>query len=632
MAAVLEVVLKARDELTGVLKTSELNTRQLAQTASKMKVALGAAFAVGASLAAVHGIASFVNESVNLADQLDRTAKMMQISTEEAQRWNYVAKQNGSSAEALSKGIQQISKNAYESLQGTNEYTKAFAALNVGVKDSNGNLKSSEVLFKETVLALADVSNKTERAALAQKLLGRGGQELLPILSQGKEAILEQLDAAEKYGQILSADTVAKLDDAGDAMDRFKTSMAVAKAEIVVGIAPALTKLADTAARAASKFKDIFTSDINEQIAKQEQVLSALISPEKRNWWQKIFYASGSKEEIQKSIEGVTKSLEELRAKKAELEKPSDTGGSDEIVTDFSGSGDKKDPGIDAYKRMSQEASENAREMFEFTTKISEASRNWAYEDARIRFEAKQNADKQILTSEQVLQDTRIALMANGTEKELAMLDVKYERMKAGYEGNVTALANIDEAYAEERQNITDAVTKSQLEASRNQTQAMIGNLRGVATQWKQFAGVYKAIAIAQTIWDTYSSAQSSYKAMAGIPYVGPALGVAAAASAVAAGLANIAQIKAARFALGGDFITRGPTPIIVGDNAGGVERVQVTPISSPNINGPQGGGSITLQVYDQSGGLVEATRSKIRSGEYDSAIRDIMSRYGMMT
>lgn len=632
MAAVLEVVLKARDELTEVLKTSELNTRQLAQTASKMKVALGAAFAVGASLAAVRGITSFVNESINLADQLDRTAKMMQFSIEEAQRWNYVATQNGTTAEVLSKGIQRLSRNAYESLQGTNEYTKAFAALNVGVKDANGNLKSTEVLFKETVLALADVSNKTERAALAQKLLGRGGQELLPILSQGKEAILEQLDAAEKFGQILSADTVAKLDEADDAMSRFKTSMAVAKAEIVVGIAPALTKLADTAALVASKFKDIFTSDINEQIAKQEQVLSALISPEKRNWWQKIFYAAGSKEEIQKSIERVTKSLEELRAKKAELEKPSDTGGTDEMVTDFSGSGDKKEHGIDAYKRMSQEASEYAREMFEFTTKISEASRNWAYEDARIRFEAKQNADKQILTSEQVLQDVRIALMADGTEKELALLDVKYERMKAGYEGNVTALANIDKAYAEERKSITDAVTKRQLEASRNQTQAMIGNLRDVATQWKQFAGVYKAIAIAQTIWDTYSSAQSSYKAMAGIPYVGPALGVAAAAAAVAAGLANIAQIKAARFALGGDFITRGPTPIIVGDNPGGVERVQVTPVSSPNINGPQGGGSITIQVYDQSGGLVEATRSKIRSGEYDSAIRDIMSRYGMIS
>ena len=32
----------------------------------------------------------------------------------------------------------------------------------------------------------------------------------------------------------------------------------------------------------------------------------------------------------------------------------------------------------------------------------------------------------------------------------------------------------------------------------------------------------------------------------------------------------------------------------MVGDNPGGRERVQVTPLSSPNINGPQGS-------YDQS-------------------------------
>lgn len=43
-------------------------------------------------------------------------------------------------------------------------------------------------------------------------------------------------------------------------------------------------------------------------------------------------------------------------------------------------------------------------------------------------------------------------------------------------------------------------------------------------------------------------------------------------------------------FARGGDFVTDGPQMIMVGDNPGGREHVQVTPISSPNINGPQGG------------------------------------------
>ena len=36
---------------------------------------------------------------------------------------------------------------------------------------------------------------------------------------------------------------------------------------------------------------------------------------------------------------------------------------------------------------------------------------------------------------------------------------------------------------------------------------------------------------------------------------------------------------------------------IMVGDNPGGQERVQVTPLSSPNIEGPQGGQSISVNI-----------------------------------
>lgn len=49
-----------------------------------------------------------------------------------------------------------------------------------------------------------------------------------------------------------------------------------------------------------------------------------------------------------------------------------------------------------------------------------------------------------------------------------------------------------------------------------------------------------KVAATAQATIDTYQSAVSAYKAMSGIPIVGPALGAVAAAAAVAAGLANI--------------------------------------------------------------------------------------------
>tara|TARA_R110000803_G_scaffold3866_2_gene13198 strand:- start:54 stop:2396 length:2343 start_codon:yes stop_codon:yes gene_type:complete len=57
-------------------------------------------------------------------------------------------------------------------------------------------------------------------------------------------------------------------------------------------------------------------------------------------------------------------------------------------------------------------------------------------------------------------------------------------------------------------------------------------------------------------------------------------------------------------FAEGGDFITAGPQMIMVGDNPGGREHVQVTPIGSPGPNAPSGG-NITINI---SAPLVDET------------------------
>jgi hypothetical protein len=52
-----------------------------------------------------------------------------------------------------------------------------------------------------------------------------------------------------------------------------------------------------------------------------------------------------------------------------------------------------------------------------------------------------------------------------------------------------------------------------------------------------------KKVQQGQALISTYESAVQSYKALAGIPVVGPGLGIAAAASAVALGLANVKKI-----------------------------------------------------------------------------------------
>tara|TARA_Y100001938_G_C8100582_1_gene441381 strand:- start:2743 stop:4545 length:1803 start_codon:yes stop_codon:yes gene_type:complete len=74
-----------------------------------------------------------------------------------------------------------------------------------------------------------------------------------------------------------------------------------------------------------------------------------------------------------------------------------------------------------------------------------------------------------------------------------------------------------------------------------------------------------------------------------------------------AAGAALLFEDVVPKFAQGGDFVTNGPQMIMVGDNAGGRERVQVTPLSSPNINGPQGAINISFTGNVMSQDFIES-------------------------
>lgn len=60
-----------------------------------------------------------------------------------------------------------------------------------------------------------------------------------------------------------------------------------------------------------------------------------------------------------------------------------------------------------------------------------------------------------------------------------------------------------------------------------------------------EMAAIGKAAAIANATIQMYMAANAAYAAMAGIPVIGPGLGAAAAAGALASGMANIAQIAA---------------------------------------------------------------------------------------
>jgi hypothetical protein len=142
----------------------------------------------------------------------------------------------------------------------------------------------------------------------------------------------------------------------------------------------------------------------------------------------------------------------------------------------------------------------------------------------------------------------------------------------------------------------------------------MVSDLQVIGSEFKEFEGIAKTAAIAQTIFDTYSSAQKAFYNFQQAPaaklnpplYFG--LGVAAAATATVAGLARVQQIRKAQY--GADFVTDGPQMMMVGEGSG-PERVQVTPLQDPNIDGPQAQG-MTINIQGSVIGTEEFTENTL--------------------
>lgn len=120
---------------------------------------------------------------------------------------------------------------------------------------------------------------------------------------------------------------------------------------------------------------------------------------------------------------------------------------------------------------------------------------------------------------------------------ERANAEAQYARVKQDLD---QALSNNDNQIAEEQKARDEAVAKNR-ESVAMTTAKTLADLGGKGAEFA------KGMAVSQAIQDTYASANAAYKAMVGIPVVGPGLAVAAAGAAVASGLINVKKILSAK-------------------------------------------------------------------------------------
>lgn len=116
-----------------------------------------------------------------------------------------------------------------------------------------------------------------------------------------------------------------------------------------------------------------------------------------------------------------------------------------------------------------------------------------------------------------------------------------------------------------------------------------------MTTKSRALFEIGKAGAIGETIISTYVGAQKAYAAMAGIPFVGPALGTAAAAAAVLAGMARVSAISSTSFgsASGSPVLSSGGTsgPVVASGSG-------VVPFESPSVRQQRINPERTINLY----------------------------------
>ena len=155
--------------------------------------------------------------------------------------------------------------------------------------------------------------------------------------------------------------------------------------------------------------------------------------------------------------------------------------------------------------------------------------------------------------------------------------------------------------------------------ASMEERQTMEDDIRAkFAGEQKRLFRFQQLSQIAQVTMETAKNISALMTAALGASILDPSAPLRAKKIAIAMGAISAAQIatiagqQPPAFARGGSFVTSGEQFIRVGDNPGGRERVDITPLSSPDFGDAGGSGSINVNIMGNVIGTQEFVRDNL--------------------
>lgn len=193
----------------------------------------GIAKGLAAITAAAAGMGYAILKTLEASGQLIDASKAIGISAQSLQTFQHAAAQAGVGADQLNTTLIKLSGNLGSAIaKGSGPAIDALNRLGIPLQQIATSRPDEQ--FRLIATQLNAMTNPAERNALAIELFGKQGPRMLEV-ARGLEAAKKEL---EDMGLALSDLDVARLDEAGDAVDSLKSIFASGLKKAVADIAP----------------------------------------------------------------------------------------------------------------------------------------------------------------------------------------------------------------------------------------------------------------------------------------------------------------------------------------------------------------------------------------------------------
>lgn len=208
--------------------------------ASSLALAGGFAAVAAAIVKAEKALISMTKEAASNADDLLTLASVTGTTTDSVQELNYMADLTDVSFDRIKDSLKETTNKMQEAATGTGDAYEAYKRLKVEITNTDGSLRSAQDVFYDTIDALGEIKNQTERDALAMDLMSESAQELNPLIDLGGEKMRAYAQEAHDMGYVLDNDALKSLQGVDDAYSRLQKTQEGVKNQLAAEFAPYL--------------------------------------------------------------------------------------------------------------------------------------------------------------------------------------------------------------------------------------------------------------------------------------------------------------------------------------------------------------------------------------------------------